>query len=223
MKQRTTLLSIPAEGAWLDARLSHAPDASGLILILFPGINAAAQAVDQKTAAVLQHEGFATLVLDLLTAREETHDLDARYNVPQMANRLLAVTEWVEHQPPLAKLPLGLLSSDTASAAAVRAAWKHPGRYASIVCRGGRPDLAGATPLRSLATPIRIVVGADDPECGIIAQAYSLITAERDWQRIPGAGPLFVEGDSFNTLTRLTMAWFTDTLHRPASTPVDAD
>lgn len=223
MRQRTTELSIPAEGAWLDARLSHAPDTSALILILLPGIAAAAQAVDQKVAAALQRAGFATLMLDLLTAHEEARDPDARYNVPQMANRLIAATEWVTHQPALAHLPLGLLGSGTASAAAVRAAWKLPGRYGSIVCRAGRPDLAGAAPLRALATPIRIVVGANDPECGITAQAYSLIKAERDWQRIPDAGPLLVEGDSFNTFIRLATAWFADTLHRTTAKPVDTD
>lgn len=223
MRQRTTELSIPAEGAWLDARLSHSPDATALVLILFPGVEAAAQAVDQKIATALQRAGFATLMLDLLTAHEETHDADARYNVPQMANRLIAATEWVTHQPALTGLPLGLLGSGTASAAAVRAAWKLPGSYAAIVCRAGRPDLAGAAPLRALAAPIRIVAGENDPDCGITAQAYSLISAERDWHRIPGAGPLLVEGDSFNTFTRLAIAWFTDMLHRPTAKPVDAD
>lgn len=220
MRQRTTELSLPAEGVWLDASLSHAPDVTGLIVVLLPESSHAAIPMEHAIAKALQHARFATLLLDLLPER---HDPDACYNVPQMANRLAAVSDWVEHQPALKSLPIGLLGTGTASAAAVRAAARYPGRYASIVCRGGRPDLAGATPLRSLATPIRIVVGANDPECGIISQAYSLIGAERDWQRIPDAGPQFAEGDSFNTFTRLATAWFADTLHRPTANPVDAD
>lgn len=223
MKLRTTLLSIPAEGAWLDARLSHAPGVSALVVILVPGTDPLTQPVDQRVATAVQRAGMATLVLDLLTANEELRDADARYNVPQMANRLLAATEWIEHQPPLHALPIGLLGSGTASAAAVRAAWKSPGRYASIVCRAGRPDLAGAEPLRELATPIRIVAGANDPDAHIAAQAYSLIAAERDWQRVPDAGPLFAEGDTLSTFNRLATAWLADTLQRPATAPVDAD
>ncbi|MBI1905188.1 MAG: alpha/beta hydrolase [Rhodocyclales bacterium] len=223
MKLRTTLLSIPAEGAWLDARLSHAPGVPGLVVILVPGTDPATQPVDQKVAAALQRAGVATLMLDLLTADEERRDADARYNVPQMANRLLAATEWIEHQPPLRALPIGLLGSGTASAAAVRAAWKYPGRYASIVCRGGRPDLAGAEPLRTLATPIRVVFGSNDPDCHIAAQAYSLITAERDWQRVAEAGPLLAEGNALSTFNRLAAAWFAETLQRPATAPVDAE
>jgi len=220
MRQRTTELSIPAEGVWLGASLSHAPDVKGLIVILLPGADPTVMPLEKTIAKALQRAGFATLLLDLLPER---HDPDASYNVPQMANRLAAVTEWIEHQPPLRALPMGLLGSGTTSAAAVRAASKQPGRYASIVCRGGRPDLAGAGPLRSLATPIRIVAGNLDPDSHIAAQAYSLITAERDWQRVPDAGPLFAEGSTLSAFISLASEWFTDTLQRPATAPVDAD
>jgi dienelactone hydrolase len=223
MRQRTTAMSIPAEGAWLDASLCHAPDVTGLIVALLAGTEHGTLPLEREIAKTLQRAGFATLLLDLLPER---HDLDAYYNVPQMTNRLVAVTEWIEHQPSLRGLPIGLLGSGTTSAVAVRTASRYPGRYAAIVCRCGRPDLAGVAPLRTLATPICIVAGSKDPDAHIAAEAYSLITAERSWQRVPEAGPLFAEGDTLSTFNTLATAWFVDTLHRPpaaSATSVDTE
>jgi len=215
VKLRNTILSIPVERAWLDGLLAHAPTVRGLALILQPNAVSHAESRETHIAGVLQAAGFATLTVNLLTRYEETRDPDARYNVPQMANRVLAVTDWIGHQPPLAPLAIGLVASGTASGAAVRAGWKSPERFAAIVCRGGRPDLAGATPLQALPVPIRVIVGADDPDLAMITQAYDHLRGPRDWQLVEGAGALFIEPGTLDRFARLAAEWLTAKLPPP--------
>jgi dienelactone hydrolase len=225
VKLRHSDLSIPSEGVWLDGALSHAPDVRGLAVILMANAHTANNVCETAIAGSLQQSGYATLVVSLVTRQEDARDPDARYNVPQMARRLLGVADWVGHQPALAPLAMGLIASSTTSGAAIRAAWKAPGRFDAIVCRAGRPDLAGATPLRSLTTPIRIVVGSDDAGAAIVTQAFELIGAERDWQVVAGAGELFVEPDTLERFARLAADWFALKLAppRPELAPADAD
>jgi dienelactone hydrolase len=220
VKLRNTTISIPAEGVWLDGLLSHQPLVHGLALILLPGAGDRASEREQRVAQVLHDAGLATLTIDLLTRHEETRDPDARFNVPQLANRVLAVAEWIGHQPPLVPLAIGLVASGTASGAAVRAAWKAPERFAAIVCRGGRPDLAGAAPLEALRLPIRIVVGSLDPDQHIIMQAYERIRGPRDTQLVAGAGALFAEPGALDQFARLASDWLRQSLPEPR--PVEA-
>lgn len=215
VKLRHSNLSIPSEGVWLDGVLSHAPDVRGLAVIVMPHAQVGDHRSDTAVAAQLQRAGYATLVVGLVTRQEDARDPDARYNVPQMARRLLGVADWVGHQPMLAPLSIGLIASSTSSAAAVRAAWKSPGRFDAIVCRAGRPDLAGATPLRSLTTPIRIVIGSDDESVKIVTRAFDLIGAARDWQVVAGASDLFVERGALERFATLAADWLALNLPPP--------
>lgn len=219
VKLRTTSLSIPAGPVWLDGQLAHAPNVRGLALLLLPRSPAAGDTREAFVADHLQSEGFATLALDLLTRHEEARDPDLRFNVPLLANRLLSAIDWIGHQPPLAALEIGVIASGTACGAAVRAGWKAPDRLAAIVCRGGRPDLAGAMPLASQAVPIRFVVGARDPERPIVARAFEHLRAPRDWQEVEGADALFLEPGTLARFARLAGEWLLARLRPPAAGP----
>lgn len=215
VKLRNTTLSIPAGTAWLDARLSHAPGLPGLIIILKPGAVLDPEAREAYIASAIQSVGYATLLVDLLTHHEEARDPDARYNVPQLANRVLAVAEWIAHQSPLQGLPLGLLALDTACGAAVRAGWKAPDVFSALVCRGGRPDLAGATPLAALTVPVCMVVGGQDPGRAMITRAYELISARKQWHDVPTASELFIEPGALEAFCQIAIGWFRAQLPPP--------
>ncbi len=215
MKLRNTLLSLPADGAWLDSQFSHAPDVRALALSLHAGKPHPAH-VEESITAALQQAGFATLTLDLLTQYENEHDPDAGFNVAQLADRLLAIVTWVDHQPALPALPLGLVTFGTASGAAVRAAAKAPEeRFGALVCVGGRPDLAGAGPLRALTLPTRFIAGDRDPDSAMLRQAYALLTCQHDWKHIDG-GEIGEATDSAVSLcARSTTDWLLDHLRQP--------
>lgn len=186
VKLRHTHLSIPVEAAWLDARLAHAPDVVGLAVLLEQGGGSFSRTGSEAIESYMQGLGYATLVANLLTRYEIERDPDACFNVPQMANRLIGIRDWIEHQPPLSGLGVGVLAARTGSAVAIRAAWKAPTRFHALVCLGGRPDLAGATPLQALTTPLCIAIGAKDPYFEMVGQAFERIRCDKHWQVLEG-------------------------------------
>lgn len=185
MKLRHTQLSIPANGVWLDGMLAHAPDVRGLALCLHSHGHPSLEQPARPVELALQAAGFATMAVDLLTRQEAQRDPDASYNIPRLTDRILASTEWIAHQPPLAGLPLALVASDTGCAAAIRAAVRAPERFIAIACLGGRADLAGAEPLRAVRTPVRLIVTPGTTEAGILDRAYPLMKGNHHWLALP--------------------------------------
>lgn len=219
MKLRHSLISIPAEGIWLDGSLAHAPDVRGLVLVVQPGASQATHRREAEFASVLQQAGFATLALDLLTRHEEQRDPDACFNIARLTERILAATDWIDHQPPLTSLPLGLLASGTASAAVIRAAVKAPARYGAVACLAGRPDLAGASPLRNLRRPTVFVVGHDDPGIAIMRQAFDMIPANHRWHATAGAEPEHMSAEELEAAALQAAQWFLAELPLPPRDP----
>src|SRR5690606_6699391 len=97
---------------------------------------------NRAVADALQQAGFATLLFDLLTPEEDS-DPSARFDIPLLAQRLAATLRWLQADPALAALPIGLFGASTGAAAALIAAAAQPARVGAVVSRGGRPDLAG--------------------------------------------------------------------------------
>lgn len=222
MKLRHSLISIPTAQTWLEGLLCHAPDVHGLALILQPYSTPPEAEREDDVARRLQAAGFATLTLDLLTAYEEARDPDTRFNVPQLALRTEGVRDWIAHQPNLAALQVALLASGTACGAAVRAAARAPEHYSALVCRGGRPDLAGAKPLGTLRTPTRFVVGGRDPGLAMLRQSYDHMSAERDWQSIPESDDSFAAAGALSHFAGLATDWLLRHPRAPAA-PAQAE
>ncbi|MDR0701916.1 MAG: alpha/beta hydrolase [Azoarcus sp.] len=216
MKLRHTKLSIPAHDAWLIARMAHAPNVRGLILILQTcTLPYHEHKLETSVALALQKAGYATLALNLLT-REEWNDTDTYYNVAELSERVLAVLEWIRYQPRLVTLPLGMLASHTAAAAAIRVAARLPGRIAALGILAGRPDLAGAAPLRSLKTPTCFIIGKSDPRTEILRQAFELITAVREWRTSSGGDPEQMTAVMLAACADIVSGWMRAQLPSPA-------
>jgi putative phosphoribosyl transferase len=207
MKLRHSPISIPTAQVWLEALLCHAPDVHAVALILQSTATPDGVEREDEVSRTLQGAGFATLHLDLLTHHEAARDPDMRFNVAQLALRIEGVREWIAHQPPLRGLAVGLVASDTACAAAVRSASRNPALYSALACRGGRPDLAGAAPLRKLRTPVRIVAPAADAGVAMLRQAYELIGSEKDWHSVTDADEHFAAPGTLARFAVLATEW----------------
>src|SRR5882672_7124599 len=84
---------------------------------------------NRYVAGVLQQEGFATLLLDLLTAAEEQVDYDTghlRFDIDLLAARLLEATDWIQRDRETRGLPIGYFGASTGAAAALVAAAERP-------------------------------------------------------------------------------------------------
>ncbi len=154
---------------------------------------------------------LATLLLDLLTSAEEEVDNrtgELRFNIELLASRLVAASDWLSEQPETGMLRLGYFGASTGAAAALVAATRRPGRVSAIVCRGGRPDLAGPALSRVVAPTLLIVGGRDMEVVHLNQEALIHIQAEKQLQIIEGATHLFPERGALEQVASLAADWF---------------
>jgi putative phosphoribosyl transferase len=155
-------ISIHTEHGPLHGRLAPLAGASCLIVLAHAG--ATPEAHDDALAARLRQAGMATLVIDLLTHQEERF-ADVHNNVPLLAKRLLDCLTLIKRQmqnDEMPTLPIGLCAADSTSPVVIRVAGLRDNDIAAVVCRGGLIDLAGALYLRSLTSPLLVLLGQSD-------------------------------------------------------------
>ena len=172
---------------------------------------------NRNVAETLHHAGFATLLLDLLTAQEECLDQftrDYRFDIPRLSRRVVAALDWTGRRD-LRDLPVGCFGASTGAAAALIAAAERPGRTAAVVSRGGRPDLA-AEALPRVQTPTLLIVGEhDEPVIELNEYAMRRIPGTVRLEIVPGATHLFEEAGAMDQVSKLTIDWFTSHVGQP--------
>ncbi len=162
---------------------------------------------NMAVAEALNAQGMGTLLFDLLTPDEE-QDRANVFDIPLLAERLVEVVQWINRQPELARLQLGLFGASTGAAAALVAAAELGSRIGAVVSRGGRPDLAGSA-LKMVTAPTLLIVGGFD--CAVIElneQAFTRLTGTKSLEIIPGASHLFPEPGAMEAVIVLATRWF---------------
>lgn len=164
---------------------------------------------------VLNNVGIATLVVDLLTPKEETVDnltREHRFNIALLAQRLISCTDWILQDPELKNLKIGYFGASTGAAAALVAAAARPNVIDVIVSRGGRPDLAGKEVLDQIEAPTLLIVGENDKTVIELNQnALNLLTRIEKKKKlilIPNATHLFEEEGALEEVARRASGWF---------------
>lgn len=195
----------------LAADLAVPPSATGLVMFAHGSGSSRFSSRNRSVAAFLEHRGFATLLLDLLTAAEEAVDrvtAQHRFDIPLLGERVVAATDWVASQDELRALPLGYFGASTGAAAALIAAAERPAAVRAVVSRGGRPDLAG-TALPRVQAPTLLIIGADDvPVIEMNETARAQMKAEVEMAIVPGATHLFEEPGTIDQVMALAADWF---------------
>ena len=158
-------------------------------------------------ANALNARGIATLLFDLLTPDEE-RDRSNVFDIRLLAARLIDVVHWIDNNPELASLPLGLFGASTGAAAALVAAAQLGSRVGAVVSRGGRPDLAGAALERVTAPTLLIVGGLDYGVIELNEQAFARLTAPKVIEIVPGATHLFSEQGTLELAIAYAERWF---------------
>jgi putative phosphoribosyl transferase len=167
---------------------------------------------NRLVAHVLQESRLATLLLDLLSAEEEALDVqtgELRFDIPLLAERLVAATDWGNEHEPIRGLPIGYFGASTGAAAALEAAAQRPAVVGAIVSRGGRPDLA-AKVLGRVRAPTLLIVGAEDHAVmPLNRDALDALNVESALATIPGATHLFEEPGALEQVAELARDWLT--------------
>jgi putative phosphoribosyl transferase len=205
-----TAVEVEAAGTSLAGDLLVPGAARAVVLFAHGSGSSRHSPRNRQVAAGLQQAGFGTLLMDLLTVAEEEHDLrtrELRFDIPLLAQRLIASVDWLAAHPLTAELPVGAFGASTGAAAALIAAAERAERVRAVVSRGGRTDLAGEALQRVVAPVLLIAGGLDEVVVALDARSEVLLLhAER--VVVPGAGHLFEEPGALDEVTRLTVDWF---------------
>lgn len=207
-----TPVQINAAGTILQGDAGLVPASTGLVVFAHGSGSSRHSPRNQYVAAILRDSGLSTLLFDLLTTREEAIDdrtAEYRFDIPFLARRLVAVTDWLETQDWAGNPRLGYFGASTGAAAALIAAAERPGRVAAVVSRGGRPDLALEVLPRVRAATLLIVGGRDHPVIGMNEQAFARLSEPKLLQIVPGATHLFEEPGTLERVAELAAQWFT--------------
>ena len=204
-------VKIPAGPVILEGDLTMPENAGGVILFAHGSGSSRHSPRNRFVAKTLNERRFATLLMDLLTQEEERIDAQTahlRFDIPLLAGRLVAASEWLAHNPDTRTLALGYFGASTGAAAALIAAAERPGSTRAVVSRGGRPDLAGAALSRVRAPVLLIVGGADTTVIQMNRSALAELNGESKLQIIQHATHLFEEPGALEEAARLAGEWF---------------
>ena len=213
-------ISVAAES--LEGNLGVPPGARGVVLFAHGSGSSRHSPRNRSVAQVLRRAGLATLLTDLLTPQEEAVDARTRhlrFDIPLLAGRLVAITDWLTQHPDTRGLAVGYFGASTGAAAALVAAAARPEAVGAIVSRGGRPDLAGPALARVRAPTLLIVGGHDIPVITLNREALEHLHGDNRLAIIPGATHLFEEPGTLEEVARLAAEWFTRHLGRNSGRP----
>jgi putative phosphoribosyl transferase len=204
-------VSIPAAGVMLAAEVTMVDQAGGVVLFAHGSGSSRHSPRNRMVARGLQGVGLTTVLVDLLTAREEHADARGaarRFDIALLAGRLAGIIEWLGARPETAHHPVGLFGASTGAAAALVTAAQHPTTVRAVVSRGGRPDLAGDA-LARVQAPTLLIVGERDPEVlRLNEQAAAVLGGLGQIRVVPRATHLFPEPGALEQVSGWAAEWF---------------
>jgi putative phosphoribosyl transferase len=194
----------------VDADL-HVPDSTtGLVVFAHGSGSSRFSRRNRAVAAALESSGFGTLLLDLLTADEESVDertREYRFDIAMLGERVVGAIDWIRTRADLRDLPIALFGASTGAAAALIAAAARPEAVRAVISRGGRPDLAGQALPHVQAPTLLIVGGHDEPVIEMNRDAMRLMRAPVELEIVPAATHLFEERGALEQVTSLAADW----------------
>ena len=166
---------------------------------------------NRLVARSLLQRGFAILQPDLTGEAGDRSDPAPRHDrggILQTANRLVAVIDWLTANPATSGLRIGLFGARSGAAAAMIAAALRPCKVHTVICRGGRPDLADDL-LPEVQAPTLMLVGSKDKT--VIdhnRQASARMRRKPMLELIQGASHLFGEPGKLEQVASISYLWF---------------
>ena len=208
-------ISVPLQNnEFLHGILSIPSNPKSIIIFAHGSGSGASSPRNKYVADLLNDNGFATLLVDLLTAQEQQSDIKSqkimskypgivlnKFNIHLLSDRLKTITKWIVEKEnnndsikKIKDLPIGYFGASTGAAAAIEASVSNPhsDRIYAIVSRGGRPDLAGAESLKSIKASTLFIIGEKDDKdiISLNKKAFKKLknATSKDFISIPKAG-----------------------------------
>jgi dienelactone hydrolase len=205
-------VSISAVGVFLKGDLAMPERARGVVLFAHGSGSSRHSPRNQFVAQRLQEAGLATLLMDLLTLREEEEDARTarlRFDMGLLGRRLIAALDWLAEDTHIRDLPVGCFGASSGAGGALVAAAERPECITAVVSRGGRPDLAGYALPRVQAPTLLIVGSRDTAVIEMNRQALERLRCVKELVIVPDASHLFEEPGTLEVVAELAAGWFT--------------
>jgi putative phosphoribosyl transferase len=213
-----TEVQIPIGAAVLEGHLKLPDQPRGIVVFAHGSGSSRHSPRNRFVAEVLQQAGLGTLLLDLLTGKEE-RDRANVFDIDLLAARLTAATNWLTGRADAAGAAIGYFGASTGAAAALWAAAEPESQVQAVVSRGGRPDLAGQR-LDSVRAPTLLIVGsADTAVLDLNRRAQARLRCPSRLEVVAGASHLFEEPGTLGQAALLARDWFCAHLLRPPVPP----
>ena len=192
---------------------SHVPEgAAGLVVFAHGSGSSRKSPRNREVAAKLRERGLATLLLDLLTPREEDEDAitaELRFDIGLLGARLVGATDWLQSSP---RRATARSATSARAPGPRRRSW--PRRRVVRSCArssraGVAPILAGPY-LERVEAPVLLIVGSRDREVLALNRAAAArLRAPSTLAVVPGATHLFEEPGALDEVARLAGEFFT--------------
>jgi pimeloyl-ACP methyl ester carboxylesterase len=206
---------VPAGGESLAGDVMVPASARAVVLFAHGSGSSRHSPRNRMVAEHLRTAGLGTVLMDLLTEREDREDArtrEHRFDIPLLGSRVAAVIDWLAGQSDTVGLPVILFGASTGAAAALVAAAERPDRVLTVVSRGGRPDLAGDA-LPRVGAPVLLIVGGRDQEVLRLNQeAARRLRVPYSLSVVPGATHLFEEPGALEEVAEAAREWCEDHL-----------
>lgn len=205
----STAVHLSAHGAELNADLAVPPGAQTLVIIADAKHRTTRRS--RRVADALQDDGYATLVVDLLSSQEATLDPNTTrllFDVPLLSTRLGAAADWARFDPNTQGMRIALFGMGAGTSTALATAAMRPDIVSAVVTAGGRADLAGRSLGRVQAPALLIAGGNDGPAVAMAKSAAARLPSTKELFIVPRAGHHFEEPGAIEEVAQLALRWF---------------
>lgn len=201
-------VSIQLSDVSLEGQLTVFPKMKAIIIFAHGSGSSRKSPRNMQVASDLNSKGFGTLLFDLLTEEESVNRKNV-FDIDFLSKRLVAVTNWLQHQNVAHNVPIGFFGASTGAAAALKASalLSEQENVYAIVSRGGRPDLAGDILYRIKVPTLLLVGGLDDGVIELNEEAHQKLEYSK-LSIIKGATHLFEEPGTLEEVSQLAADWF---------------
>lgn len=199
-------VSIPVGKVIVEGELTLPSQAAAVVIFSHGSGSSRFSKRNQAVAKYLQQKNMGTLLIDLLTEKEDQY-YHNRFDIDILTRRLAGATEWLEKLPIAKDMSIGYFGASTGAASALKAAAYLPSVKA-VVSRGGRPDLAMEI-LNKVEAPTLLIVGSLDYDVlKLNQQAYRELQCLKQLEIVEGATHLFEEKGKLDIVADLAASWF---------------
>lgn len=205
--EHESTISITLKDVELEGNLKIPSNPQGLVIFSHGSGSSRFSPRNNFVAKVLQRNGMATLLFDLLTEKED-RIYQNRFDIDKLTKRLIETTQWVQQHEQTKDLPIGYFGASTGAASALRAAAFFGNAIEAVVSRGGRPDLA-LNELHKVTASTLLIVGSWDVDVIKLNQmAFDRLDCEKKMEIISEAGHLFEEPGKLMEVAEISSIWF---------------